>query len=355
MNKHLTFIARYIVIGLALAFLIVLLKPELLDGLRGQSSSQYFDGFSAAVHKSAPAVANIYTVRVSVQQGLLPTPKDEIDLGSAVIIDQEGYVVTSYHLVRQAEQIFVQLANGKVAEPRWIGADAETDLALLKIDGVDLPSITMGRSDQLEIGDIVLAIGNPYGLSQTVTQGIVSATGRGLLGLTNFENFIQTDAAINQGNSGGALVNVRGELVGINAATLAQDHSTEGISFAIPVNLVRGVVRDLKEHGRVVRGWLGLTPSEFSLAADDFERLGIVSQSGIYLENVYVNGPGWMAGLRDGDVITHLNSVAVESRQQALLLVASLKPGATVEIDGYSRNRKFHYTAIAGERPMLPE
>ena len=262
--------------------------------------------------------------------------------------------MTNYHLIDEADQVWVQLADGRVAAPTLVGSDPETDIALLKIQLEELPQIQLGRSDSLEIGDIVLAIGNPYGLSQTVTQGIVSATGRGLLGLTSFENFIQTDAAINTGNSGGALINTAGELIGINTATLAQDQSTEGISFAIPVNLVRGVVRDLLDHGRVIRGWLGVEPESYILNAAQFAQAGIEAESGIMLRNVYQNGPGWKAGLRRHDIVTHVNNVPIRNQQQALLLVAGLDPGTTVDIRGFRGQQAFTTEAIAGERPALP-
>ena len=185
-------------------------------------------------------------------------------LGSGVILDPAGYIVTNHHVIANAADIKIQLADGRVADPAIIGLDIDTDLAVLKIDLPELPVMSLGRSDTLRTGEVVLAIGNPYGLSQTVTQGIISATGRTQLGLTRFENFIQTDAAINSGNSGGALVNLRGELIGINTAELGSEFGTEGISFAIPVNLVRGVTEQLREHGRVRRGWLGIVPRDLT-------------------------------------------------------------------------------------------
>ena len=215
-----------------------------------------------------------------------------------------------------------------------------------------MPAIPLGRSDQVRIGDVVLAIGNPYGLSKTVTQGIVSATGRGLLGLSTFENFIQTDAAINTGNSGGALVNSAGQLVGINTAVLAQDVDTKGISFAIPVDLVRGVVAAIKEHGRVIRGYLGLMPDDLTRA--EFQALGLDSSVGILLSQVFVDGPAYAAGLRQNDVILTINGEPIQSGQQARLLVAGLTPGDSVEMVGWRNGRRFSTTAQAVERPREP-
>jgi S1-C subfamily serine protease len=273
----LIFLIQSVVVGLAAAFVVVLVRPQLLpaisvgDGARPGQPSSYAD----AVDIAAPSVANVYTRRLvsDAQQGVGSGGfRVNTSVGSAVIIDAAGYLVTNYHVVALANDIRIQLADGQIASPELIGVDAETDLALLRVDLGTLPAIPLGRSDQLRIGDVVLAIGNPYGLSKTVTQGIVSATGRGVLQLLTFENFIQTDAAINEGNSGGALINSAGQLVGINTAVLTQDAGTEGIGFAIPVDLVRGVVEEIKRNGRVIRGYVGLVPAELSRV--EFEALG---------------------------------------------------------------------------------
>ena len=261
LRSALVFFLQSIVVGLAVAFLVVLLRPDLMPGLAGAGNQPA--SFADAVDRSAGSVANIYTKRL-VQDDDAPSdrPRFRVDtsFASAVLIDSAGLLVTNYHVIADATEIRVQLSDSRIIEPEIIGVDAETDLALLRVDAGELAAISMGNSSQLRIGDIVLAIGNPYGLTTSVTQGIVSATGRGLLNLVTFENFIQTDAAINAGNSGGALVNSRGELVGINTAVLAQDPGTEGIGFAIPVDLVRGVVEQIKRHGRVIRGYMGAGP-----------------------------------------------------------------------------------------------
>jgi serine protease DegS len=267
-----------------------------------------------------------------------------------VVIDPQGYLVTNWHVVRDADQIKVQLADGRVAIPTVVGTDPDTELALLRVDLPALPSITLGRSDNLEVGEVVLAIGNSLGLSQTVTMGIVSATGRGQLGVTTFEDFIQTDAAINLGNSGGALVNSRGELVGINTAVINSGQRgqspPEGIGFAIPVNLVRGVMAQLIEHGRVIRGYLGIRLTD--LPASDASALGI---DGPAARVESTEGPAAAAGLVAGDVLTHLAGQRVYSRQQAMNIVASTQPGerlaiAVVRADG----EPFATTAVLEER-----
>jgi serine peptidase DegS len=344
------------VVGLAVAFVIVLLRPQLLPALdagratiAGQSAS-----YADAVDISAPAVANVYTRRlVGASDPPGGTGRFQLNtgLGSAVVIDSEGYLVTNYHVVAGASEIRLQLADGRIANPTVVGVDSETDLALLKVDVGPLPAIPLGRSDQLRIGDVVLAIGNPYGLSKTVTQGIVSATGRGLLGLLTFENFIQTDAAINEGNSGGALINSKGELVGINTAVLAQDAGTEGIGFAIPVDLVRGVVNEIKKHGRVIRGWLGMRPDDLSRA--ESAALGLDPNVGILLVSTFVDGPAAAAGLQPGDVILSIDGEAVRSRQQALLITARMNPGSEIEIVGWRDGQRFTAMLVVAERPKF--
>lgn len=346
------FLVQSVVVGLAVAFVVVLFRPQLLPQLETAPNGGQPASYADAVDKSAPAIASIYTRRL-VQDTTLPATAERYrlntSLGSAVVIDSEGYLVTNYHVIAGAAEIRAQMADGRIATPEVIGFDAETDLALLKVDLGTLPAILLGRSDQLRIGDVVLAIGNPYGLTKTVTQGIVSATGRGLLQLMTFENFIQTDAAINEGNSGGALINSLGQLVGINTAVLAQDAGTEGISFAIPIDLVRGVVDALKKNGRVIRGWVGLETEDLTPA--DSERLGLDPNIGIYLTRVIDGGPASAEGLQTGDVILSINGEALRSRQQALLIVAGQDPGDQIEINGWRNNQRFRATLTVTERP----
>jgi serine protease DegS len=353
LKSALVFLLQSIVVGLAVAFLVVLLRPDLLPLLGMQPLAPPYS-YAAAVDVSAPAVANVYTKRL-VRDNASPSARTRFrvstNFASAVIIDPEGYLVTNYHVVAEAAEIRIQLSDGRVTVPETVGIDRETDLALLKINLGTVPAVPLGSSSALRIGDVVLAIGNPYGLTKTVTQGIVSATGRGLLNLVTFENFIQTDAAINAGNSGGALVNARGELIGINTAVLAQDSGTEGIGFAIPIDLVRGVVDQIKLNGRVIRGWMGLNPDDLTTA--ERQALGLDDSAGILLESVHEDGPAYFAGLQRGDVVLSMNGEPILSRRQALLIAAGTNPGDEVEIVAMRDGERFSVTVIAGERPEI--
>jgi serine peptidase DegS len=353
LKSALVFLLQSVVVGLAVAFLVVLVRPDLLPVLGVQPAGQPFS-YADAVDISAPAVANVYTkrlVRDSATEGARARFRVSTNFASAVIIDSDGYLVTNYHVVAEAAEIRIQLSDGRVAEPETVGIDRETDLALLKVDLGTLPAVPLGSSSQLRIGDVVLAIGNPYGLTKSVTQGIVSATGRGMLSLATFENFIQTDAAINAGNSGGALVNAHGELVGINTAILAQDSGTEGIGFAIPVDLVRGVVDQIKLNGRVIRGWMGLSPDDMTSA--EREALGLDDGAGILLESVHEGGPAAAAGLRRDDIILSFNGEPILSRRQALLIAAGTSPGDQVDILVMRDGERFQVTVTTGERPEI--
>jgi S1-C subfamily serine protease len=235
-----------------------------------------------------------------------------------------------------------------VAVAKVVGRDPDSDLALLKINLDHLPVMPFGHSDQLQVGDVVLAIGNPLGLSQTVTHGIVSATGRGQLGLATFENFIQTDAAINAGNSGGALINTRGELVGINTAILAKTSGAEGIGFAIPVNMVRGVIHELITRGKVVRGWIGIVPEDFS---DELAARFNLAHGGVVLVHLDPDSPAVEAHLAPGDIITGFDGVSVKSSQDLLVHIASSRPGATIKVEGLRGHATFQSSITVRQRP----
>jgi serine protease DegS len=365
-----SFLLRAVVVGLAAAFLVVWWKPALLgavsapvhDAAPAPARSVGMQSFADAVARAAPAVVNIYTARVVTERSQ-PAPLDQLfgdfwpsyrqhverSLGSGVIVDAKGTIVTNQHVIAGADSIRVQLADGRIAEATIVGQDPETDIAILALSIGNLPIMPLGRSDTLRVGDIVLAIGNPYGLSQTVTQGIVSATGRGQLGLATFENFIQTDAAINLGNSGGALIDARGDLVGINTAVLNRTYGgPEGIGFAIPINLVRGVMEQILTHGHVVRGWLGFVPQD--LSNEQAAQLGIAA-GGVTVVNILVKSPAFAAGVRPGDLVTGLDGEPVRSSQDLVSKVAALKPGAEVELAGRHGREPYKIRLTVTERP----
>ncbi|MEM7083525.1 MAG: trypsin-like peptidase domain-containing protein [Pseudomonadota bacterium] len=313
------------VVGLAAAFIVVWFN-------RGFAEPPT-DGYADAVAVAAPAVVYLYTSRSLAERGQrlggtdIPVRREvPNNVGSGVVIRHDGLIVTNEHLLRNAENIYVVLRDGAVLRATIIGIDADTDLALLDVDATDLPTIKMGRSDTLRIGQVVLAIGNAFGIGQTVTQGIVSATDRDELNLNRIEQFIQTDASINPGNSGGALVDTAGRLIGINSAVI-NPAGSEGISFAIPVNLVRGVSNQLLEHGRVIRGWLGLQAGPVPPHLVD--RLGILS-GGIIVTAVQRGSPAELAGIGPGDVIIAVNDQPVPRVKDAVNRISNIPPGGEV-------------------------
>jgi serine protease DegS len=358
--------------GLALAFVIVAVRPDLIR--RGGPpviptmpavSSPAVPGparvtYSAAVQLAAPSVVNVYTARLVRERvapplgGLfgefLPRYRDRIErsLGSGVIVDESGHIVTNHHVIANADSVRVQLEDGRVADAHIVGRDPDTDLAVLKIDLSPLPVATFGRSDQLKVGDVVLAIGNPIGLSHTVTHGIVSATSRQQLGIAPLEDFIQTDAPINFGNSGGALVDSSGALIGINTAIVAKNLGVEGIGFAIPVNMVRGVLSDIIAHGRVIRGWIGIVPEDVS--DEQAAQLGL-AQGGVLIANMYVGSPAQEAGLQPGDLLIEIGGVTLHSAQDALARIAIEKPGSVLAIKVLRGRHTLEVKAHVSERP----
>jgi Do/DeqQ family serine protease len=406
-GRVLMFIAASVVSGLALAFIIIAWRPQLVavapppppaaapstapspdagpapersrvpagGAATGSGAAVTADGappavlfpghdawsYADAVQRAAPAVVNIYTSRTVTERvppsgfgaffgDLAPQYRNrtERSLGSGVIVDSEGHIATNNHVIENADQVRVQLADRRVAVARVVGRDPDSDLALLKINLDHLPVMTFGHSDRLQVGDVVLAIGNPLGLSQTVTHGIVSATGRGQLGLATFENFIQTDAAINPGNSGGALINTRGELVGINTAIVANAGGVEGIGFAIPVNMVRGVIHELITHGKVVRGWIGILPEDFS--DEQAARFRLI-HGGVVLVELNPESPAVEAGLQAGDIITEFDGVEVKSSQDVMARIASTQPGATIKVVYLRGSETLHSTITVRQRP----
>lgn len=370
LQQSLTFLLKWTLVGLGAAGVLLLARFGLSSGpaIAGDSLLGPIDSgravqrsFADAVSRAGPAVVNIYTARVvestarapndAVLRQNLPSVRRRVEgsLGSGVIVDSAGHLVTNHHVIQGAAEIRVQLADGRVATPTIVGTDPDTDLAVLRVDVENPPFMPMGRSNELRAGDVVLAIGNPFGLSQTVTQGIVSATGRGRLGVADFEDFIQTDAAINFGNSGGALINTEGELIGINTAVLSQALGTDGISFAIPVNMVRGVVDQIVTYGRVRRGWLGVSSEEVPREAA--AALGLDPPVALRINSVDPNGPAALAGLRKDDLVTHLNGQLVLNAEEALNRVAAMAPGTRLAIGGLRGNQRLEVFATLDERP----
>ncbi len=375
------FIFQSVTIGLAIAFLVLVWRPELVGG--GQRVVEFVQSnappmeriasgsapvsYAPAVEIAAPAVVNINTSKLVAERAPLfndpffrhffgddpaaiPRERLETSLGSGVIVSADGYILTNNHVIEGADEIAVSLRDGRNAQAKVVGTDPESDLAVLKIELPNLPVITIGRSEELRVGDVVLAIGNPYGVGQTVTQGIVSGTERRELGISTFENFIQTDAAINPGNSGGALVTARGELVGINTAIFSRTGGSQGIGFAIPMSLVQGIMAEIVEKGRVTRGWLGVEIQE--ITPELAESFGLREHDGVIVAGVLRGGPAAKAGIQPGDILTHINGSPIQGVRDALNLISSADPGTLIDVGGIRDARDFELRARVSERPM---
>lgn len=324
--------------------------------------------YADAVASSSPSVVTIYTSK-TVKENIHPIlddpligrlfaeqlkrfkrDKTETNLGSGVIMTPSGYVLTNQHVIDDAEEILVSLADGRSGRAELIGEDRETDIAVLHIAMRDLQSISIANSEnQARVGDVVLAIGNPLNVGQTVTMGIISATGRNRLGLNTFENFIQTDAAINPGNSGGALINARGDLIGINTAIFSQSGGSQGIGFAIPVALALDVMQSIIQTGRVSRGWLGVEGT--SLSARAAAELGNENLQGVLILGVFIGSPADIAGIEAGDVITAIDDKPVTQVRNVLETIAGHKPGDNINLEIWRSDRYFEVSLIATERP----
>jgi serine protease DegQ len=378
MRKFWLLFAQATTIGLAVLFIISTLRPELLPrGSRGggivtlhedalESSDEQLPktGFAAAAKRVMPAVVNIYTSTEIKSNPLLDDPRfrfffgDQFDdssspensLGSGVLVSNDGYILTNHHVVEAADQIEVALADGRSAKARVIGSDPETDLAVIKIDlpGA-LPAITFGHSDHAHVGDIVLAIGNPFGVGQTVTMGIVSALKRNHLGLNTFENFIQTDAAINPGNSGGALVDVEGSLIGINSAIYSPSGGSLGIGFAIPVSTAKKVMEQIIQSGAVTRGWIGVAVQE--LTPELVESFKLPNNNGVLISEVMPGGPAAQAGIRPGDILIGVADRALTDSSSMLETIAALTPGQITPLRLLRNQQEVTVQVKIGKRP----
>lgn len=375
MLKALRFSGWPLLAGVLVALLIIQRYPEwvglpsldvnLQQAPQTKALQQGPVSYADAVTIAAPAVVNLYTTKV-VNKSSHPlfedpqfrrffgdnSPKQkrmESSLGSGVIMSPEGYILTNNHVTSGADQIVVALKDGRETLARVIGSDPETDLAVLKIDLKNLPAITIGRSDSIRIGDVTLAIGNPFGVGQTVTMGIISATGRNQLGLNNYEDFIQTDAAINPGNSGGALVDANGNLTGINTAIFSKSGGSQGIGFAIPVKLAMEVMKSIIEHGQVIRGWLGIEVQP--LSQELAESFGLSGRPGIVVAGIFRDGPAHKAGLQLGDVILSIDGEPAGDGRRSMNQVARIKPTDKVAIQVMRNGKELKLTAEIGLRP----
>jgi serine protease DegS len=325
--------------------------------------------YADAVHKAAPSVVNVYTSKITTESqamhfkdpllqhlfgSMLPEKtrqRLETSLGSGVIVTPDGYMLTNHHVIDGADEIKVVLADGQSVSVSVVGSDADSDVALLKIDSDrPLPAIPFGKSGGHEVGDVVLAIGNPFGVGQTVTQGIISATGRSHLGINAFENFIQTDAAINPGNSGGALINAHGELIGINTAIFSQSGGSLGIGFAIPIDLAEGIMQQLITTGHVVRGWLGIQGQNVTERLA--EAFGLHGTEGILVTGVLEGGPAALSGIRPGDVITRINEASPRNSQELMTTIANQPPGSKLLVGGWRGSDAFSIEVTSGQRPV---
>jgi len=323
------------------------------------------ESFHDAVRRATPAVVNIFTSKeVRAQRSPLlndplfrrffgdqfgEDPQRATNLGSGVIVSPSGYILTNHHVVEAADEIEVALSDGKKLLAKVVGIDPETDLAVLRVNADKLPAITLGQSEQLRVGDVVLAIGNPFGVGQTVTSGIVSALGRSGLHINTFENFIQTDAAINPGNSGGALVDARGDLVGINTAIYSRSGGSMGIGFAIPVSTAKMVMEQIIRNGTVTRGWIGVEVQEITPAlAESFK---LPDARGAIIAGVLRGGPADKAGVKPGDVLTAINDAPVSGPQSMLNLVAALQPGSSAKMKLRRQAQALDVSVTVGRRP----
>jgi serine protease DegQ len=379
MRKIWLLFAQTTTVALGVLFVIALFKPDLL---RWQPQQQNLtiqqaqhpsagaaipsESFAPAAQRVIPSVVNVFTqqkVRSPAHPALQDPifryffgdrldarPREVSNLGSGVIVSSNGYIITNHHVVEAADEIQVALADGQSLPARVVGADPETDLAVLKIDADNLPAITFAPTDSLKVGDWVLAVGNPFGVGQTVTAGIVSALGRTHLGINTFENFIQTDAAINPGNSGGALVDSAGHLVGVNSAIYSRTGGSQGIGFAIPVSIARQVMEQIIKSGSVTRGWVGIEVQD--LTPELAESFNLENTEGALIAGVLKGGPADAGGVRPGDILLAVNGDKVSNSATLLNLIAALNPGAEAQLTVARKQQSLDLKIRVGLRPM---
>lgn len=384
LQKYWLLFAQAVTVMLAALFIIATLKPEWLSESRVGSlvdtvslKESNYDGqlspgsYHEAVKRSMPAVVNIFTSKVSAKpktrKGANPNSADPLfkfffgdqppeeepssSLGSGVLVSPEGYILTNHHVISNADDIDIALSDGRKVKAQVIGSDPETDIAVLKIEAKKLPTpITLGKVESVHVGDVVLAIGNPFGVGQTVTSGIVSALGRDHVGINTFENFIQTDAAINPGNSGGALIDTRGNLIGINTAIYSNNGGSMGIGFAIPINLAKQVMESILANGSVTRGWIGVEPQ--NLSKELSESLGLPANTeGVLLSGVLEGGPAARGGVKPGDVLIAVNDKPIKDVRGLLNQIAQISPGNQAKLTILRKGKEMELIAQTGKRP----
>ena len=364
----------WVLIVLVSGFAILMQQGHIQLSIFGQHISGDIEngthtaGYSHAVALASPSVVSIQTARqvksspTSVGELLqerffgknsphAPKYKTSITAGSGVILDSRGYILTNYHVIKDAKAFRVTLNDGRNAKAMLIGNDPDTDLAVLKIEMKNLPQSKIANLADIQIGDIALAIGYPFNIGQTVTQGIISATGRTQLRSNTYASFIQTDAAINPGNSGGALINTKGEIVGINSLIFTNTGGFSGIGFAIPIDHAKKVLEQIVTNGYVVRGWLGVGGT--NLTPQILNKIGLREIRGVLLTDVDAGGPGDKAGLKPGDIITHINGQPLMSVKDVLDIIAAGKPDDVFDIEGLRQRQSFMTKAILGQRPVM--
>jgi serine protease DegQ len=378
MRRYWLLFAQTVTIALGLYAVVAALRPDWLEreptqiqvGVPGRSvpvlqaqSLPVSESYREAAGRAMPAVVNILTSKALREThpllkdpffrrffgDKLPPDEQLASLGSGVIVSTDGYILTNYHVVEAADEIEVGMADGRKARAELVGTDPETDLAVVRIKERNLPVMVLGHADEARVGDVVLAIGNPFGVGQTVTMGIISALGRNNLHINHFENFIQTDAAINFGNSGGALVDTHGHLLGINSAIYSQTGGSVGIGFAIPVSTAQTVLEAIIQHGQVVRGWIGVESQDITPElADSF---GLPRQAGAIIAGVVRGGPADRAGIRPGDILLAVDGKEVASTSDMLNLIAQLTPDRKAKMTVMRKNRQSTLDVLIGKRP----
>lgn len=345
-------------------------QPVLVHQVASENITQAQGSYSSAAKKAMPAVVNIFTSKKVVPRADHPFMDDplfrhffgdqfdeeqrsENSLGSGVIVSPQGYIITNHHVIESADEIEVALSDGRTLSAKVVGTDPETDLAVLKVESDDLPTITLADPDQSNVGDVVLAIGNPFGVGQTVTQGIISALGRSHLGINTFENFIQTDASINPGNSGGALIDTNGNLVGVNSAIYSRSGGSMGIGFAIPVSLAKQIMEQIIKQGGVTRGWVGIEAQDVTpQLADSFK---LSHTQGSLIAGVLPGSPAEKAGLKPGDILLAINGNTVVDSSSMLNLIANLKPNEKAVLKIARNQRELDIEVIIGKRPAMKQ